>query len=593
MCGIAGRLSSEICLESEKIVLDICNKMIHRGPDFGSVKSFGAMVMGHRRLSIIDLSLEANQPMTLTTGRYSIVFNGEIYNYQDIRNELIKIGYKFHTNSDTEVLLYSYQQWGEKCLTKFNGMFAFAIWDEIDQSLFLARDRFGKKPLFYSIGNSTFTFASETIALLEDPSISNIFSHEAINCYLSLGYILNPMTMYSSIKLLEPGSFMVISRDCKIVRKGFYWNYAGSFRTKIKASEEEIAKNILELLNESVKRRMISDVPVGAFLSGGIDSSSIVSLMKNFHKGDLHTFSVGFNQKSYNELPDADRVGKWADTIHHGIIVDARQNDQILEESIWASDQLFSDNSIIPMIEVSKLAAKQVTVVLSGDGADELFGGYITYTADNYYKKAQIVPKVIRQLLGSQKFSINPFSTKKINFDYRRQQFFSGTLFNYQKAHYSWRNIFNEEERIKILGESSRELVYDTDPFRVFKKYYDNVLDLESLDQHLYVDAMTWLTDDILVKVDRSTMHSSIEARAPYLDIDLVNYAASIPSAIKMKNGIKKYILKKALKNTVPEFVLNKKKNGFNAPVNMWIENTENNEFKVFNKYVYEKRISK
>ena len=593
MCGIAGRLSNGDSIINHSIVLGICNKMIHRGPDFGDVKSFGPIALGHRRLSIIDLSTQANQPMTLATGRYSIVFNGEIYNYQEIRSDLIKLGYSFHTNSDTEVILNSYQEWGVQSLSRFNGMFAFAIWDEKEQNLFLARDRFGKKPLFYSFGNHSFTFASETRALLGDTAISNKISLEGVNCYLALGYILNPMTMYESIRLLEPGSYMLLSRECKIINKDFFWDYSDSFRNKISISEDDIAENILELLSKSVKRRMISDVPVGAFLSGGVDSSSIVSLMKKFHIGDLHTFSVGFEQKRYNELQDADRVGHWAGTIHHGIVVNANHNTDLLEESIWASDQLFADNSIIPMIEVSKLAAKQVTVVLSGDGADELFGGYITYTADNYYKNAQLIPRPIRKILSSDKFKLNPFSSNKINFDYKRQQFLQGSLFDYQKAHYSWRQIFNEEERIKILGTSAREVVYDTDPFKRFKTYYDKALELEPLDQHLYVDAMTWMTDDILVKVDRSTMNSSIEARAPYLDIDLVNYAASIPSSIKIKNGIKKYILKKALKNTVPEYVLEKKKSGFNAPVNSWIPKTEENEFKSFNKYVYAKRISK
>jgi len=590
MCGIAGRLSSDSKLNNEKIVLDICNRMIHRGPDFGCVKSFGSVTLGHRRLAIIDLSAEANQPMTLKSGRFSIVFNGEIYNYQDIRTELISLGYHFFTNSDTEVLLNSYQQWGKNCLNKFNGMFAFAIWDEKEQCLFLARDRFGKKPLFYSFSQNTFTFASETYALLADTTISNSISLEAVNCYLALGYILNPMTMYKHINLLEPGSYIIISKDLKIFEKSSYWNYADSFYSKTTENEHIIAHNILELLTLAVKRRMISDVPIGAFLSGGIDSSSVVSLMKKYHVGDLHTFSVGFDQNNYNELPDADRVGKNIGTIHHGIIVNPKENSHLLEEGIQASDQLFSDNSILPMIEVSKLASKYITVVLSGDGADEMFGGYITYSADKYYNIAKLIPYPIRYLLSSQKIKINPFSTNKINLDYKRQQFFNGTLYNYQKAHYLWRCIFNEEERIKILGEKYREIVYDTDPFRTFAKLYTSVSELDIIDQHLFVDAMTWLTDDILVKVDRSTMYNSIEARAPYLDIDLVNYSASIPASIKMKNGVKKYILKLALKNTLPKYVLKKKKSGFNAPIHTWIEDTETNEFKSFTKYVFQTR---
>jgi asparagine synthase (glutamine-hydrolysing) len=587
MCGIAGRLTYGESIGNKEIVEQMCENMVHRGPDFGSVKSFGKIVLGHRRLKIIDLSEDANQPMTDETGRYTIVFNGEIYNFKELQSDLKRLGYNFQTSSDTEVLLAAFKEWGTLCLPKLNGMFAFAVWDNFKKSLFLARDRFGKKPLFYSNGNGKFSFASETKAMLKDPLISGTPCYEAVNCYLTLGYILNPLTMYSDVRQLEPGSYIIVSEDGNIIEKSRYWNYAELFRTKTALNKNEIIENIRGLLSASVKRRMISDVPVGAFLSGGIDSSSIVSVMKKFHQGDLHTFSVGFKQNSYNELPDADKVAEWAGTIHHGIVVDASDNISLLHKAIEVSDQLFSDNSIIPMIEVSKLASTEIKVVLSGDGADELFAGYITYTADNLLKRSKLIPLPLRHLLSSTSIRLNPFTKGKIDFDYKRQQFFNGSLFDYRKAHYLWRLIFNEEERIQILGEDHRELVYDTDPYRIFSKYYEEANDLEKLDQHLYVDVMTWLTDDILVKVDRSTMNSSIEARCPYLDIELASFVASIPASIKMKNGTKKYILKKALKGIVPDFVLTKKKSGFNAPVKNWLEATDSNEFKTYNRYVY------
>jgi asparagine synthase (glutamine-hydrolysing) len=313
--------------------------------------------------------------------------------------------------------------------------------------------------------------------------------------------------------------------------------------------------------------------------------------MKEFHKGELHTFSVGFNQKSYNELDDADKVAEWINTKHHGIIIGNENNNVLLEDSLDVFDELLSDNSLIPMVEVSKLASNYVKVVLSGDGGDELFGGYITYKADQllpWVKK--IVPRFLRNELAKNRKVV---SSKKLDYQFKMQQFFYGSKYDYRKAHYLWRLIFRPEERIKILGEDNRELVYDTDPVRKFMDYYRQVEHLDILDQHLYVDAMTWLTDDILVKVDRSSMASSIEARAPFLDIDLVNYASSIPSNLKLKNLSSKYILKKAVTNQIPDFSIYKKKSGFNSPVNIWIDREEGNEFQDFNKYVFNRKSKK
>ena len=592
MCGIAGKLVFDRpILESDlTTVKKIRDSMIHRGPDGYGLLEIDNLILAHRRLSIIDLSDNAKQPMSSIDGRYHITYNGEIYNFLEIRKELIKKGYSFQSNSDTEVLLNAYIEYGEHCLNIFNGMFAFAIWDTKERTLFMSRDRFGKKPLYYQKNKDSFTFSSEIKGLRQDSSINFNLSLEALNCYLALGYILNPMTMYEDIFCLEPASFMKIDENGKTIEKDYYWNYADCFRDKHNDKESDIQQNILNLLQAATKRRMISDVPVGAFLSGGIDSSSIVAMMKKLGKEQLHTFSVGFKHNSYNELPDADKVGELLNTIHHGLIVDKKNAiDEFLKEIVFASDQLFADNSIIPMIEVSKLASEKVTVVLSGDGADELFAGYVTYSADLLYKKALMLPYILRKLIGSEKLNLVPFSKQKLNFDYRRKQFFRGTLHNYQKAHYMWRQIFNEQERIQILGIHNKEMVIETDPFRRFNEYYESVSDLEELDQHLYVDAMTWLTDDILPKVDRSTMNASIEARAPYLDIDLVKYVAGIKPEIKFDKGEKKAILKKTLKGTLPEFVLKKKKSGFNAPVFDWINSDESNEFKGYTKYIFNK----
>jgi len=590
MCGIAGKLSISNISDNKDIVKNMCQKMIHRGPDAEGILELGNITLGHRRLSIIDLSENAKQPMSSFDDKYHITYNGEIYNFQEIKDNLIQKGYIFKSNSDTEVILYSYQEYGKDCLKLFNGMFAFAIWDSNEKILFIARDRFGKKPLFYHQNtNGDFTFASEISALKEDKNIDFKVSAKAVNCYLALGYILSPQTMYENVFQLEPAAYMFISNQGKIIEKGIYWDYLDTFRHTTTEKPIDIANNILSLLKASVKRRMISDVPVGAFLSGGIDSSSIVAIMKQIHTGDLHTFSVGFNQKSYNELPDADKVANWIGTKHHGLIVNAENNLDLLHNAIDAYDQIFADNSSVPMIEVSKLARQNVTVVLSGDGADEICAGYITYKADKYYQYAQYFPKPIRQILATNR---KVRSNQKINWQYKMQQFFYGSLYDYKKAHYLWRIFFHPEERIMIMGEKYRELVYDTDPYIEFAKHYEKAKDLDKLHQHLFVDAKTWLTDDILVKVDRATMQSSIEARAPYLDIDLVTYMSSIPSNLKLNGLTTKYILKKALENTIPEFVINKKKSGFNAPINAWLNQDGNNEFQKFNKYVLQRKLN-
>jgi len=592
MCGIAG-ISQWKGVSEDTIaaVSRMCNSIKHRGPDNQGVKSLGNIVLGHRRLSIIDLSANANQPMSSKDERFNIVYNGEIYNFMEIKNDLIQHGYSFKTNSDTEVIIYAYDKFGSDCFSMFNGMFSLAIWDSKLNELILARDRFGKKPLYYYFDkNKNISFASELKAFKEDKTFSPELSYEALNCYLAIGYILAPLTIYKNIFKLEAAHYMKISDSGNKISKLRYWDYSDSFRIKNKDSDEDTCSKILYLLEESVKRRMISDVPVGAFLSGGIDSTSIVALMKKFHKGELHTFSVGFNQKSYNELPDADRAAEFIGTRHHGIICDIKNELDFLNNAVDVFDEPFADNSLIPMIEVSKLASDFVTVVLSGDGADEIFAGYITYKADKYYNFAKPIPDSIKRFIIG--LNSNSKNKNKLNWQYKQKQFLNGALHSPEKAHYLWRQFFSPEERIEILGKEYKDLVYDTDPYNTFKKYYDIGKELDTLDRNLYVDGMTWLTDDILVKVDRTTMHSSIEARSPYLDPELVEYVSSIPSNKKMKGMQLKFILKKALKDVIPEFVINKKKSGFNSPVGEWIGSNGNNEFKTFNKYVYDRKFN-
>lgn len=590
MCGIAGKIDWNGSPGVDAVV-KMCDKMLHRGPDDHGIVSLNNIILGHRRLSIIDLSENARQPMASSDRRYFIVYNGEVYNFKELRKELEQSGVVFRTNSDTEVVLYSYIQWGPRCLDRFNGMFAFAIWDNYLKELFIARDRFGKKPLYYYKNGAKMVFSSELSALVCDGDIPREISYEALNSYLALGYILSPMTLYKDIFKLESATFMVVSDSGKTVKKVRYWDYAEKFRKKVNSDEREIAENVLNLLDGAVRKRMVSDVPIGAFLSGGTDSSAVSSLMKRYHNGDLHTFSIGFEEESYDERSDAQRAARWLKTIHHDHVCKAGDNNFFMNEAIDAYDEPFADTSIIPTFELSRLTSSYVKVALSGDGADEIFAGYITYMADRYYMYAKFLPSFLKKLLADMPGFIPASKQKKLSLGYKQKQFFYGALHPPEQAHYFWRIIFNAAERTEILGQKYRGLVHDTDPFLIFKKYYDKVKDLDWLDRHLYVDAMTWLTDDILVKVDRASMRHSLEVRCPYLDVDLASYVASIPPHLKMKGLRTKYIFRKALTGVLPRFIIDKKKSGFGAPVGAWIGHDGIDEFKVLNKYIFKRRI--
>jgi asparagine synthase (glutamine-hydrolysing) len=593
MCGIAGILHWGRN-PGRNVIEDMTSALKHRGPDASGIEELNEISLGHRRLSIIDLSDNARQPMVNAGGHFHIVFNGEIYNFNELRQELLALGYSFSTRSDTEVVLNAYEAWGPECLNRFNGMFAIAIWDVRKKELFLARDRFGKKPLYYSFTDTReLLFASELTALTKHPKFRKEYSTEALNCYLALGYILAPLSLYQSAFKLEQASYMIVSNGGENIIRKTYWDYASYFRNKPVISENDAAAHILDLLEDAVRVRMVGDVPIGAFLSGGVDSSSIVACMKKLKSDDLHTFSIGFEDESYNELEDANRMAAYLHTIHEGYTVKSEGIERLIAESVAAFDEPFADNSMIPMMEVSSLARKKVTVVLSGDGADELFAGYITYKADKYYHKARLIPAPMRRLALQLLKRKRIHGPQKINTQYKMRQFLHGSMYGFAEAHYSWRLFFHPEERIAILGEEHRELVYDTDPVKVFKKFFDRVPDLHWLDQSLYVDGMTWLADDILVKSDRTTMHYGLEARAPYLDFRLAEYAASLPPDMKLKGLQTKYILKKALKNVLPEEVLHKKKSGFNAPVGNWIGvKGSSDEFRSFNKFVFDTRLN-
>lgn len=593
MCGIAGKLTADEALGREAVAAIVASQR-HRGPDHEAVKVLGGgAVFGHNRLSILDLDPRSHQPMERDGGRYAISYNGEVYNYRELRQELIELGERFSTTSDTEVVLAAYARWGEDAFRRFNGMFALAIWDREERELVLARDRFGEKPLVYTRLDGTFTFASELTALLADPAIRERAhpSVEGMNHYFALGYTLAPVTLIDGIEKVMPGSFMRIGEQGARISQRRYWAYDQAFRTPLShgGRVEDHCRELVERIDTAVKRRLASDVPVGAFLSGGLDSSSICAFAKRHMTYPLHTFSVGFEAASYDESRDARIVAGELATIHHEERMGQRRGSTIIDGAIAHYDPAFSDTSLVPMVEVSRVAAAEVKVVLSGDGADELFAGYVTYQADALKRVVDVVPAAVRRGVSRGVRRIVPTSNRKTGLGFKLRQFAGGLGGDGRYGHYAWRELHDEDERVALIGHAHAEQIRDTHPFRTFERYYQEVEDLEPLAQHLYVDAKTWLADDVLVKVDRATMASSIEARAPYLDPDVAEYAAALPSSMKHRRGEGKWILRRALAPHLPPHTLKKKKAGFNAPINVWLGRSGENEFRFFNRYAWER----
>lgn len=571
MCGITGSVCWETPDTTELIGL-MNESMRHRGPDASGVIRKGPAVLAHRRLAIIDLSEEANQPMCDSTQQFWIVFNGEIYNYQVLRRELKSRGARFRTGSDTEVILQGYIHLGVDCVKRLNGMFAFAVWDQPNRRLFLARDRVGKKPLYFKrIGRDGIVFASELKALRWHPAVSDQINPRAISQFLSLNYVLTDECFLAGVEKLPAGHYLVVEQGKRYDPRSF-WDLAGSFRQKARfRSEEEAGEALNGLLQDSVDLRLVSDVPLGAFLSGGIDSSAVTAAMNRLRPpAENKTFSIGFNEETYNELPQARYVADYLGVDHREKLVNVDMAG-ILPEMVYFADEPFADTSFIPMYYLAKFARQQVKVCLSGDGGDEILGGYETYVADKLHSYIRRMPRFLVRGFERAVDTLLPVNFAKVSLDYRLRHFLAGYDFEAPRAHYSWRVIFDDEEKKSLVRPEHYKDVIEYDPYVSFKKHFDAVSDCHLLDQAMYVDIKTWLADDILHKVDRATMAHSLEARAPFLDHRLVEFAASLPVSLKVKRLNKKYLLKKNQRRYLPAKVTNAPKRGFNAPVSHWL----------------------
>ena len=563
MCGIAGFISvNNENSEARAALLDaMCRVITHRGPDEQGTAVTGRAALGMRRLSIIDLAT-GQQPIYNTDKSKLIVFNGEIYNYRELKKDLEARGYKFRTNSDTETIIHAYDEYGPDCLKLLRGMFAFAIWDEREQSLFLARDRVGKKPLFYSAAKGEFVFGSEMKVLLEHGGVTREIDHGALDAYLTFGYVPEELCIFEGISKLEPGHFLIYKNGK--VRTERYWDFDYSGEP-LNDSEDEIASDLLEHLREAVGVRLISEVPLGAFLSGGVDSSAVVALMSQIMDQPVKTFSIGFNEDSFDELKYARVAAGHFKTDHHEFILTPDFVD-VIDDLVWHFDEPFADSSALPTYMVSKLAREHVTVVLSGDGGDELFAGYTRYVTDRNRSGLERLPRSVRQNLIRPLSEALPHGARGKNYLFNISLDAGGRYID-SISHFNGprkRKLYFNEIKTKMNGSFARGE-------RLFREISERLDSDDPVEKLLYLDSKTYLPSDILTKVDRMSMAWSLEARSPLLDHKLIEYVTRIPSNLKLKGNETKYIFKRAIRDLVPREILHREKQGFGVPINEWI----------------------
>jgi asparagine synthase (glutamine-hydrolysing) len=564
MCGIAGATIGLLGKNPEKTLLKMSNQMTHRGPDMGDVLIQGEIGLCHRRLSIIDLSEDGRQPMSSTDGRFSIVFNGEIYNYLELRKNLKKNGYVFKTNTDTEVLLSLYSEYGPKLLQYLRGMFAFAIWDNKKSELFIARDRIGKKPLYYTHNGSNFSFASELKSILVLKENNRQIDCTAFLDFMSYLNIPHPKSIYKTIHKLSPGHYLIFSMGKVKIHE--YWDV--DFSKTIDGNVNEIKDELFGIIKSAVECRLISDVPLGAFLSGGIDSSGIVALMASLSDNPVNTCTIGFNDSGHNEAVFAKRFSDKLGTNHKEHYIDNKP-ESILKKLIWHFDEPFSDSSMVPTYYVSKMARNNVTVVLSGDGGDESFGGYEKYLIDGYERRLNnLIPIFILQKISEFTENFTHFDVlKKVN------SICSSSLLSPEDAFYVTNSFFSPFQANILLQDSIKKEVNGYDPADHIRKYYKSANGEDHLSKILYTDLKLFLPGDILVKVDRMSMANSLEVRSPLLDHEVIEFAAKIPSHLKLRRGNQKFILKEIFRPLIGSQVISRPKHGFTVPLDSWFRN--------------------
>lgn len=570
MCGIAGIISTNGGL-TEQQVQPMIDAQRHRGPDAEGVWTDGVCALGHRRLSIIDLSEAGRQPMANDDGSLQITFNGEIYNYQALRAELEAFGYHFRTRTDTETILHAYEKWGVECLKKLRGMFALAIWDRQKKRLFVARDRVGKKPVFYTQVGARFFFASELQGLLANAEIPREVLPEALDGYLSYGYVPAPYTGFRNIFKLPPAHFLTLDlKEAATVPKvERYWSL--SYAPKLRLSEAEACEALRAKLTEAVRLRMISDVPIGAFLSGGIDSSIVVGLMAQQSTQPVKTFSIGFKEAAYNELEHAKRIANLWQTEHHEFIVEADALS-ILPKLVRHYGEPYADSSCVPTFYVAQMTREHVTVALNGDGGDESFAGYERYLGNRLAEDMGRLPGAVwaAQTLGK----LLPDSIDPKNRIRNIRRFLLVMSQPMPQRYARWLTYFTEEDKQSLYSAGFNTQLNGARRGawlpEIIEAFCRNAPSRDPVDAAMSADVQAYLPFDLLVKVDIATMANSLEARSPLLDQEVMEFAAQLPPELKLRGRNLKHLLKTAFPDLLPPANVNRRKAGFGVPVGEW-----------------------
>ena len=570
MCGIAGfvHLRDKRAVDAQ-LVAAMGNAIYHRGPDDGNEFITAGVGFAHRRLSIIDVAGSA-QPMANEDGKVTLIYNGEIYNFAEVRKELIARGHQFKTSGDTETIVHGYEEWGPACVDRFRGMFAFAIWDEHNETLFLARDRLGIKALYYTmLGDGTLVFGSELKALLAYPGVSRQLNPQAVEDYFAFGYVPEPKSIFNGIHKLQPGHCLSASRAQPQPKLTRYWDF--QFGDPDLRSEQALGEELVAQIDEAIRIRLVSEVPLGAFLSGGIDSSAVVARMA--HVGDpehLNTCSISFGDPKFNEADYARMVADRYQTSHRVLQVEPDDFD-LLETLGHVYDEPFADPSAIPTYRLCEMTRKHVTVALSGDGGDELLAGYSRYRFHMAESRARnLLPMSIRKPLFGALGAVYPKADWAPKF-LRAKTTFQALATDTVSAYLHTVSLMSTALRQEVFSKDFQRSLDGYSAMEVFRMHLSNAPDLDPLSVAQYLDVKTYLPGDILTKVDRASMHHSLEVRVPLLDHKLVEWMAKVPPSLRLRGGEGKYLLKKSMEPHLPNDILYRRKMGFSVPLASWL----------------------
>lgn len=575
MCGIAGwaKLKTDNLAQNggEAVLHSMCERMKHRGPDSEGLWLDESVALGMRRLSIIDLHT-GEQPVYSEDKSIVVIMNGELYNFREVRAELEKRGHVFETQTDTEILPHLYEEYGEAMLEHINGMFAFALWDKRKEKLLIARDRFGEKPLYYGTFDGKLIFASEPKVLLANPAVKTEINTDTLRQYLSFDYVPAPHSIYKNIYKLPAAHLLILEKG--EIRTRRYWNL--SFQKEdFPTSFEKAVEDLRELLADAVKMRMVSDVPLGILLSGGVDSSTVAAFAQQFSGEKIKTFSIGFEEDSFDESKFARQVAEHLGTEHYEDKLSVEKAaDLITEIGSWLDEPL-SDGSLLPTLLLSRFVRKHVTVALGGDGGDEIFAGYPMYYGHKMARVYDSIPQFLRSGVIEPIVNSLPVSNSNLSFDYKAKRFVAASKYDAVTRHHSWFGSFSIDEQNELLN---KDILAKTSG-EIYREANDllKLTDAESeIERMQFLDMNFYMAEDILTKVDRASMAVSLEVRAPFLDPRIAQFAAQIPLEYKLKGNKGKYILKKAVAPLLPKNILQRPKKGFGIPIAEWLKNRLN-----------------